>query len=107
MHRLTQTIDVNVYRLTVANSIEERIVALQDKKRELAEQAIEGGMKKGAFKLGINEIIDLFKPGHHEQQQHQQQSTGGEGSDTTARPGVLRRNPSVQRQESQVYGRRW
>ncbi|TPX18878.1 uncharacterized protein E0L32_011430 [Thyridium curvatum] len=62
VHRLTQTVDVVVYRLTVAGTVEERILELQDKKRLLAEQAIEGGMrKKNALKLGLNEILDLFK----------------------------------------------
>ncbi|KXH45893.1 SNF2 family domain-containing protein [Colletotrichum nymphaeae SA-01] len=61
VHRLTQTVDVIVYKLTVENTVEERILALQDKKRLLAETAIEGGMKKDAFKLGFKEIMDLFR----------------------------------------------
>lgn len=61
MHRLTQTVDVIVYKLTVENTVEERILELQNKKRLLAEQAIEGGMKKGALKLGLQEMLGLFK----------------------------------------------
>ncbi|KAH6605862.1 snf2 family helicase atpase [Trichoderma cornu-damae] len=62
VHRLTQTVDVVVYKLTVTHTVEEGILELQEKKRLLAEQTIEGSSKKGALKLGINEIIDLFKP---------------------------------------------
>ncbi|KAL9088072.1 MAG: hypothetical protein Q9159_003270, partial [Coniocarpon cinnabarinum] len=43
VHRLNQTKDVTVYRLTVRDSVEARIIALQEKKRELARAAIEGG----------------------------------------------------------------
>ena len=99
---------MTIYRLTVANSIEERILELQEKKRLLAEQAIEGGMKKGAFKLGLNEIIDLFKPGHAD-------SAGSyiEGNPQDVRQAardaamIMRKKPAVKRQESEIYGRRW
>lgn len=61
MHRLTQTIDVIVYKITVADSVEERILDLQEKKRELAKQTIEGGKQGGIGKLGMKEILSLFK----------------------------------------------
>ncbi|KAL8399177.1 hypothetical protein RB596_007850 [Gaeumannomyces avenae] len=61
VHRLTQTVDVIVYKLTVEKSVEERILELQNKKRLLAEQAIEGGMKKkDALGLGLQEMLALF-----------------------------------------------
>lgn len=60
MHRLTQKIDVIVYKITIKDSVEERILDLQEKKRELANQTIEGG-KGGAGKLGMKEILQLFK----------------------------------------------
>ncbi|KAL2759467.1 hypothetical protein ACRALDRAFT_2066758, partial [Sodiomyces alcalophilus JCM 7366] len=63
VHRLTQTIDVVVYKLTVEKTVEERILDLQEKKRLLAETAIEGGNKKGVLKLGFDEIMDLFRRG--------------------------------------------
>ncbi|KAL8668404.1 MAG: hypothetical protein Q9168_006968, partial [Polycauliona sp. 1 TL-2023] len=50
VHRLNQTVDVTIYKLTVANTVEARILELQDKKRELAKQAIEGGGKAAAGK---------------------------------------------------------
>ncbi len=61
VHRLTQTVDVVVYRLTVAATVEARILDLQDRKRNLAAQAIEGGARKEALKLGLKEMLDLFK----------------------------------------------
>ncbi|CAK7225941.1 hypothetical protein SBRCBS47491_006058 [Sporothrix bragantina] len=66
VHRLTQTVDVNIYKLTVADTVEQRILALQDKKRLLAAQALEAGTaggrgKKDALKLGLKELMDLFK----------------------------------------------
>ncbi|RYP81554.1 hypothetical protein DL770_005856 [Monosporascus sp. CRB-9-2] len=70
VHRLTQTVDVVVYKLTVERTVEERILDLQGRKRLLAEQAIEGaaaaaagknGKRKGALGLGLKEMLDLFK----------------------------------------------
>lgn len=64
VHRLTQTVDVVVYKLTVSDTVEERILELQNKKRMLAEATIEGGMRKKGkdqLKLGLQEILNLFK----------------------------------------------
>ncbi|KAM0134106.1 hypothetical protein ACHAO1_005941 [Botrytis cinerea] len=60
VHRLTQKIDVIVYKITIKDTVEERILLLQEKKRELANQTIEGG-KGGAGKLGMKEILQLFR----------------------------------------------
>ncbi|KAL8696289.1 MAG: hypothetical protein Q9224_002872, partial [Gallowayella concinna] len=48
VHRLNQTVDVTIYKLTVAHTVEARILELQEKKRQLAKQAIEGGGKSAA-----------------------------------------------------------
>jgi SNF2 family DNA or RNA helicase len=58
VHRLGQTVDVVVYRLTIINTVEERILALQEKKRRLAEAAMDGGK---AVKLDMNDLLSLFK----------------------------------------------
>lgn len=58
VHRLNQTQDVKVYKLTVKDTVEERILELQDKKRELANATIEG--KKGAMKLTLQDMLKLF-----------------------------------------------
>lgn len=98
-----------MYKLTVEDTVEERILELQDKKRLLAEHAIEGGMKKGALKLGLNEIIELFKPSSHFDDAPE--VLGGVGDTRQAMrdaAAVMRRKPAgPKRQESEVYGRRW
>ncbi|SPN99028.1 uncharacterized protein DNG_02067 [Cephalotrichum gorgonifer] len=108
VHRLTQKIDVVVYKLTVANTVEERILQLQEKKRLLAEQAIEGGMKKGAFKLGIAEMLALFKHGDSTDfgAEYEAREVAGAGVGQTR---ILESagRPAVRRQESEIYGRRW
>lgn len=59
VHRINQTKDVVVYKLTVKDTVEERILALQEKKRALASAAIEGKEKVG--KLSMKDILNLFK----------------------------------------------
>jgi SNF2 family DNA or RNA helicase len=113
VHRLTQTVDVVVYKLTVADTVEERILELQNKKRLLAEATIEGGMRKkdkGALKLGLQEILALFK---------HRSSAGADGfvDDGAAADdvgGIVRsmKNITAPRRrdtkpEHAVYGRRW
>ncbi|EFX03815.1 snf2 family helicase [Grosmannia clavigera kw1407] len=74
VHRLTQTVDVTVYKLTIADTVEQRILELQAKKRLLAAHALEesaggsrggrggkGVNKKEALKLGLKELMDLFR----------------------------------------------
>lgn len=60
-----------VYKLTVTDTVEERILDLQEKKRLLAEHAIEGVSRGGsnnkkkdkdALKLSLEELLSLFKP---------------------------------------------
>ncbi|RGP61825.1 hypothetical protein FLONG3_10412 [Fusarium longipes] len=120
VHRLTQTVDVIIYKLTVSQTVEERILELQDKKRQLAEQAIEGGMRKEALKLGLNEIINLFKPGSSAENPSlisdmstvaadiagvTGESFGSNGRRTAA--STQRRPGRPRKEESSVYGRRW
>ena len=60
VHRINQPKDVVVYKITVKGSVEERILELQERKRELARQAIEGG-KSAATKLSLQDILRLFR----------------------------------------------
>lgn len=119
VHRLTQTVDVVVYKLTVRNSVEERILELQNKKRLLAATAIEAGARGGkdALKLGLKEIMDLFG--------HVGRGAGaGSGSRdpdgerfelgdvvhndvNSTLAGMRSKNSQGQRKENTVYGRRW
>jgi hypothetical protein len=50
---------VVVYRLTIADTVEERILDLQEAKRKLANAAIEGG--KAIGKLSMKDIMALFR----------------------------------------------
>lgn len=113
VHRLTQTVDVIVYKLTVEKSVEERILELQNKKRLLAEQAIEGGMKKkDALGLGLQEMLALFN--------HDRTSFGPVGDNsvvedagdtsTASYDGFGRKKASRQAARPQVdsaFSRRW
>jgi SNF2 family DNA or RNA helicase len=65
VHRLNQTRDVTVYRLTIADSVEERILRLQDAKRALTSAALEGG--KAVAKLSMQDIMALFR---HDAEHH-------------------------------------
>ncbi|KAK5166978.1 uncharacterized protein LTR77_007707 [Saxophila tyrrhenica] len=119
VHRLNQTVDVKVYRLTVRDTVEARILDLQERKRELAKAAIEGG--KAVGKLSMQDILSLFKHdggGHDEDDAEMFRKFGQErkildGKDT----GPERMGESERRvhkpgkvglyKEHDVYGRRW
>ncbi|KAI9666048.1 MAG: hypothetical protein M1821_003983 [Bathelium mastoideum] len=122
VHRLNQTVDVVVYKLTVANTVEERILALQEKKRELAAMAIEGG--KAVGKLSMKDIMQLFQRDAEHQVDVKDLGLGkkervlqGPGMTTvgeTPSPEVRRAatsgsgKASVEKKaEHTVYGRRW
>lgn len=120
-----------VYKITIENSVEERILELQEKKRELAKQAIEGG-KANIGKLGMKEILQLFR--RDAEYMHPPMNNPGEanysigvkprvlvgssagGSGTSSREGSVivtgerKGTPPVTkpvRSEDQIYGRRW
>jgi superfamily II DNA or RNA helicase len=57
-HRIGQERPVTVYRLVTAGTIEERIVALHHRKRELANSLLEGA--EGAAKISEKELMDLL-----------------------------------------------
>ncbi|KAK5123572.1 hypothetical protein LTR85_002610 [Meristemomyces frigidus] len=128
VHRLNQTVDVKVFRLTIRETVEERIIALQERKRELAKAAIEGAGNKGVGKLSMQEILGLFK---HDAQATEEQNKedkemwkkfGGEqrvldapsGAASSARPVDARsmgsRNARMEKpkefEEHDIYGRR-
>lgn len=112
VHRLTQTVDVVVYKLTVRDTVEERILALQEKKRLLARHAIEGGMKKDkdALKLSLQDLLNLFKPRHDDE--FGSQAASQDADDMTTGLADLRRKAPAERRGNRraddgVYGRRW
>jgi len=61
-HRFGQTRDVNIYKLTIENTVEERILTLQNSKRALATAALSGDRIKN-LKLGLDDLVMLFRPG--------------------------------------------
>lgn len=58
-HRIGQTKKVNVYRLVAADTIEDRVVALQEKKRRLVTSVVEGaGAASGFDPADIVSLLD-------------------------------------------------
>ena len=122
VHRLNQTRDVIVYKLTVANTVEARILDLQEKKRALAKAAI-GGDGKAAGKLSMKDIMNLFRRDAEHDLRHAGDAELGSMTrvlqDNVGRDvdGVLgqgrRMAPHVMEKarvpvkEHAVYGRRW
>lgn len=120
VHRLNQTQDVIVHKLTIKDTVEARILDLQEKKRELAKATIEGQKGMGAGKLTMNEMLSLFR--HDAEKDAKLDMIGmkdgrsllDRDSHTTQAPkmgGEARRNrigpQTIQRSEDPVYGRRW
>ncbi|TFY77491.1 hypothetical protein EWM64_g6519 [Hericium alpestre] len=67
-HRFGQERDVNIYKLTIDKTVEERILALQDTKRALADAALSGDKLKNN-KLDLNDLMALFRPGRDEDEE--------------------------------------
>ena len=60
-HRIGQTRPVFVHNLVVAGSVEERMLRLQERKRQLAD-AILGAPGEGLASLSEDDLDDLFAP---------------------------------------------
>ncbi|KAF7718275.1 Uncharacterized protein PECH_002096 [Penicillium ucsense] len=125
VHRLNQTVDVKIYRMIIKGTVEERIVELQDRKRELANMTIEG--KTAAGKLTMRDMMALFgrdaehkfqdKQGTLDFKQPTRLLSPGEDHDTgsatqslgRSEPRDRPRQPASNRSkpEDSVYGRRW
>ena len=58
-HRIGQDQPVMVYRLVATDTVEERILALQQRKRDLAEAALGGA--EGAAPLSRDDLLDLLR----------------------------------------------
>jgi SNF2 family DNA or RNA helicase len=59
-HRIGQQHEVNVHRIVIPNTVEDRIVQLQDKKRELITTALDENAGKSLARLGVRELGFLF-----------------------------------------------
>jgi hypothetical protein len=120
VHRLNQTVDVTVYRLSIHDSVEQKILELQEKKRALANAAIEGG--KTMKNLSMHDIMSLFKRDAEYDYQHvdngaeaemfqkrkvlDNQQRSSQGSQSSADPRRKTGSSGYRRQEDNVYGRR-
>ena len=61
-HRIGQDKPVFVYKLLTENTVEEKILAMQEKKRALADSIYNGGKKEESFMLTSEDLSELFKP---------------------------------------------
>jgi superfamily II DNA or RNA helicase len=61
-HRIGQDKAVFVYKLITENTVEEKILAMQEKKRRLSESIYQGGKKEAALQLTADDLTDLFTP---------------------------------------------
>ncbi|KAH6585349.1 hypothetical protein BASA61_006915 [Batrachochytrium salamandrivorans] len=61
-HRFGQTRDVIVHRIAISGTVEDRIMELQQRKQEIANQALgEGGPGEAAnMRLGLGDLMHLF-----------------------------------------------
>ncbi|MBQ2477774.1 MAG: SWF/SNF helicase family protein, partial [Desulfovibrio sp.] len=59
-YRLGQQRPVTIYRLVMAGTVEEKILAMHERKRELAADVLEGGAG-GAGPLTEQELLDLLQ----------------------------------------------
>ena len=59
-HRIGQTQDVNVYQIVAKDTIEERILKLQEKKTELAQQFTDGTASGGIGTLDKDDLLGLL-----------------------------------------------
>lgn len=61
-HRIGQDKPVFVYKLMTENTVEEKILAMQEKKKALADSIYNGGKKEQSLKLTSDDLTELFKP---------------------------------------------
>ncbi|KAI9040111.1 P-loop containing nucleoside triphosphate hydrolase protein [Aspergillus affinis] len=59
-HRIGQLREVHVHRILVEKTVEDRILELQDKKREIIEGALDENASKSISRLGTRELAYLF-----------------------------------------------
>ncbi len=61
-HRIGQDKPVFVYKLLTENTVEEKILAMQQKKRALADSIYNSGKKEKSSQLTSEDLTELFKP---------------------------------------------
>ncbi|KAI8089782.1 SNF2 family N-terminal domain-containing protein [Halteromyces radiatus] len=63
VHRIGQTKDVEVHRIFINNTVEDRILELQRKKQAIADGALGEGTGEKIGRLGLQEMLYLFRGG--------------------------------------------
>ena len=61
-HRIGQDKPVFVYKLITENTVEEKMIAMQDRKRALADSIYTDGSKEEALQLTAEDLTALFEP---------------------------------------------
>ncbi|KAG0702167.1 SNF2 family N-terminal domain-containing protein [Suillus ampliporus] len=64
VHRLGQQKEVFVHRLVIANTVEDRVLALQERKRNLADGSLGEGSGKKIGRMSVRELASLFGLDH-------------------------------------------
>lgn len=59
-HRMPQQREVHVHRVLVPETVEDRIITLQDKKRELINEALDEKAGRSISRLGVGDLLYLF-----------------------------------------------
>lgn len=59
-HRIGQTRPVKVHRILVKETVEDRIIELQEKKRALISEALDEKASQNIARLGVQELAYLF-----------------------------------------------
>ncbi|KXT05179.1 hypothetical protein AC578_8395 [Pseudocercospora eumusae] len=72
-HRIGQKRPVKVHRVLIKDTVEDRIIALQDKKRRLISEALDEQQSQQLGRLGVRELAYLFGITSHPNQQVDQQ----------------------------------
>ncbi|GBE87557.1 hypothetical protein SCP_1102340 [Sparassis crispa] len=60
VHRLGQTRTVHVHRLVISDTVEDRVLALQERKKNLADGSLGEGSGKKIGRLSVRELANLF-----------------------------------------------
>ena len=61
-HRIGQDKPVFVYKLITENTVEEKMIAMQERKRALADSIYKEGAKEESFQLTSDDLTALFEP---------------------------------------------
>ncbi|OCH87359.1 hypothetical protein OBBRIDRAFT_796288 [Obba rivulosa] len=64
VHRLGQTRTTYVYRLVISDTVEDRVLALQERKKNLADGSLGEGTGKKMGKMSVRELAYLFGMDH-------------------------------------------